>query len=346
MWFSGFRSYVPVAKRREQAAKEAAKLRRKGQQLSPIIIEGRKITSSFWGKAWCDNLESYSDFDNRLPRGRSYARNGSIIDLKIDKGVIHALVSGSDLYEVRINIAPLPKQRWKLICRDCAGTISSLVELLRGKLSTNVMERVSRKKDGMFPSPKEISMSCTCPDRAGMCKHLAATLYGVGNRLDSAPEVLFQLRGVNQSDMISASDAVLPRRSSSKSSDRIMSNGELSALFGLDIAGDASSIDDTHRALSRSARKERQIVAAPGKDHRMVTESRKTKTAETGRTVVEASVGTTRKSKEKLIVAIKKAIKKKSGVSEKLKEDPTQKRTKSSAAKSGRKKQSKTSSFD
>src|SRR6516165_2714205 len=99
MWF-GFRPYVPVAQRRAQAAREVAKRQKKGQTVSPVVIEGRAIATTFWGKAWCDNLESYSDFANRLPRGRTYVRNGSVIDLQITPGQIKALVSGSEIYKV------------------------------------------------------------------------------------------------------------------------------------------------------------------------------------------------------------------------------------------------------
>src|SRR4051794_16812939 len=103
MWFQ-FRPYVPVAKRRAQAAREVQKRQKKGQTITPVVIEGRTIAKTFWGKAWCDNLESYSDYENRLPRGRTYVRNGSVVDLQIKQGKITALVSGSEMYEVAINI--------------------------------------------------------------------------------------------------------------------------------------------------------------------------------------------------------------------------------------------------
>lgn len=201
-WYYGFRPYVPVAQRRAQAAQEVAKRAKKGQKVSPVRIEGRVITSTFWGKAWCVNLESYSDFANRLPRGRTYIRNGSVVDLKIEKGRITALVSGSELYEIRIDIAALPKQHWLSLKKRCAGQIGSLVELLQGKLSKAVMELVTDREEGLFPKPKEIEMQCSCPDYAGMCKHLAAVMYGIGNRLDSSPEVLFLLRGVDHTELI------------------------------------------------------------------------------------------------------------------------------------------------
>jgi uncharacterized Zn finger protein len=164
---------------------------------------------SFWGKAWCDNLERYSDFANRLPRGRTYVSNGSVIDLQIERGRVEALVSGSKIYKVRIDITVAAPARWMAICADCAGSIGSLVELLQGKLSKHVMERVCREADGLFPAPREIKMSCSCRDWAGMCKHVAATLYGVGARLDSQPDLLFRLRGVDREDMVSTVGADL-----------------------------------------------------------------------------------------------------------------------------------------
>src|SRR5687768_2102411 len=102
MHWRDFKPYVSVAQRRAKAAREAAKLQKKGQQSAPILIEGRCISTTFWGKAWCENLESYSDFDNRLPRGRTYVRNGSVVDLKINPGEVIALVSGSSLYRIKI----------------------------------------------------------------------------------------------------------------------------------------------------------------------------------------------------------------------------------------------------
>jgi hypothetical protein len=171
-----------------------------GRTLSPVEVRGRKIATTFWGDAWCSNLEAYSDFANRLPRGRTYVRNGSVIDLQIERGRVRALVSGTSLYEVAIGMQPLPRPRWTRIKTQCAGQITSLVELLRGSLSDSVMEIVTRKGEGLFPSPREISLSCSCPDWATMCKHVAATLYGVGARLDRAPELLFTLRCVDPGD--------------------------------------------------------------------------------------------------------------------------------------------------
>lgn len=207
-WNYGWRPYVPVAQRRARAARELTKLAKKnGQGASPVQLTGRKIASTFWGKAWCDNLERYSDYANRLPRGRTYIRNGSVVDLQISRGVVCARVSGSSLYKIEIQIKPLAAGLWESIQAECAGKIDSLIELLQGKLSAAVMGIVTRPERGLFPSPKEIKMECSCPDWADLCKHLAATLYGVGARLDHNPELLFLLRGVDPSNLISRASA-------------------------------------------------------------------------------------------------------------------------------------------
>ncbi len=243
MGFYGFRPYVPVAQRRWQAQKEMAKLSKNGRVVSPIAIEGRKIAQSFWGKAWCDNLERYSDFENRLPRGRTYVRNGSVIDLQIERGKVEALVSGSEIYKVKVEVAVAAPARWKAICRDCAGSIGSLIELLQGKLSKNVMERVCREADGLFPAPPEIKMSCSCPDWADMCKHVAATLYGVGTRLDSNPDLLFALRGVDRMELVSTVGADLPLTEAAAASERVLAEDDVGALFGLDLAAPPAAPD-------------------------------------------------------------------------------------------------------
>lgn len=232
----GWRPYVSVAERRGQAAKKTAKLRKKGHAVSPVIIEGRAIAKTFWGKAWCDNLERYSDFANRLPRGRTYVRNGSVVDLQITTGEIKALVSGSDIYTVAVRVAPVAKARWKSICKDCSGAIDSLVELLQGRFSKGVMERICRQKTGLFPSPSEIKLSCTCPDWAEMCKHVAAVLYGIGARLDQQPELLFKLNQVDEKDLIAKASDSLPLANKGPVAAKVLGGSEdLSELFGLDM---------------------------------------------------------------------------------------------------------------
>ncbi|WP_404294445.1 SWIM zinc finger family protein (plasmid) [Microvirga sp. RSM25] len=237
----GWPRYVPVAERRKQAAREIEKLRKKGHPVAPILLAGRTIARTFWGQAWCDNLESYRDFDNRLPRGRTYVRNGAVIDLQISPLEIKARVSGSSIYKVSVSITALAPTLWRSICADCAGGIDSLVELLQGRFSKGVMERICRQDRGLFPKPSDIRFSCTCPDGASMCKHVAAVLYGVGARLDEAPELLFRLRAVDEKDLVADLDTALPIASRPADAGKVLETADISALFGLDMAepGDA-----------------------------------------------------------------------------------------------------------
>lgn len=234
----GWPRYVSLAERRKKAARKMAALRKQGQDVSPVVIQGRTIATTFWGKAWCDNLERYSDFENRLPRGRTYVRNGSVIDLRITAGGIKALVSGSRIYKVSIKVARVSKSRWKSICKDCAGGIDSLIELLQGRFSKAVMERICRQQTGLFPSPDEIELSCSCPDWAGMCKHVAAVLYGIGARLDQQPELLFRLNQVDEKELIARASDVQPLASKGPADARVLGGGDevLAEIFGLDMA--------------------------------------------------------------------------------------------------------------
>ena len=239
-WYE-FRPYVPVAEKLRRAQQKLKKLKKKGQSVAPVTIEGRAIAKSFWGKSWCDNLERYSDFANRLPRGRTYVRNGSVVDLQIAKGEVLAFVAGSQLYKIKIGIAPVKPSRWKSICQDCAGSIDSLIELLQGRLAKGVMDRVCREGDGLFPSPDEIQLSCSCPDWADMCKHVAAALYGVGARLDEKPQLLFVLRGVNESELFARTGEGMPLSKAAPAAANVLDDSDVAALFGLEMADTAPS---------------------------------------------------------------------------------------------------------
>ena len=235
-YYFAWQPYVSVAETRRHAEREVAKLKKRGQAIAPVRIEGRKIAKSFWGQSWCTNLERYSDFENRLPRGRTYVRNGSVVDLQIAKGEVAAMVAGSDLYKIKIAIAPVKNARWKAICRDCAGSIDSLVELLQGRLAKGVMDRVCRESDGLFPLPGEIKLNCSCPDGAGMCKHVAAVLYGVGARLDEEPQILFVLRGVDENELIGSAGQDLPLSKTTPGAAKMLDDSDVAALFGIEIA--------------------------------------------------------------------------------------------------------------
>jgi uncharacterized Zn finger protein len=232
-----WKPYVPVAARRQKAANTAAKLAKKGQTLSPVTASRGAIAKSFWGKSWCENLERYSDYASRLPRGRTYLRNGSVIDLKIGAGEATAQVMGSSLYRIKVQISAVAGPHWQSIARDCARSIDTLVELLQGQLSASVMERITRPGTGLFPSPKEISFSCSCPDSAAMCKHIAATLYGIGARLDAEPQLLFGLRTVDAKELIARAgeDDALPQEA--PRAGRILDSSRLADVFGIDLPG-------------------------------------------------------------------------------------------------------------
>jgi uncharacterized Zn finger protein len=234
-------SYVPVAEKRRQAERKLAKLKKKGQSVAPVKIEGRTIAKTFWGESWCTNLERYSDYTTRVPRGRTYVRNGSVLDLQIAKGEVVAMVAGSSLYKIKITIAPVKAARWKAICRDCAGAIDSLIELLQGRLAKGIMDRVCREGDGLFPSPEEIKLSCSCPDWADMCKHVAAALYGVGARLDETPQLLFVLRGVDENELLANAGQDLALTRTAPVAAKILDDSDVAALFGLEMAESADS---------------------------------------------------------------------------------------------------------
>ena len=212
-----------------------AAMRKSGIEVQPVVIEGRAIAHTFWGKAWCGHLEKFSDFANRLPRGRTYVRNGSVCHLEIGKGTVKAHVQGSDLYTVTIGINPLPPKTWKQIKERCTGRISSILDLLAGKLSDGVMTVVTDRDNGLFPRPREIRMDCSCPDVARMCKHVAAVLYGVGSRLDDRPELLFLLRGVDHAELVAAHVEAAVETAVKGGSRRRIAENALSEVFGVEI---------------------------------------------------------------------------------------------------------------
>ncbi len=231
--YSMFFQSKSKGERMADAAREQQALEKKGQKLSPVVLKGFAIASTFWGKAWCKNIESYHDYSNRLPRGRSYVRSNSVIDLHIERGVVLAQVIGSALYIVEIEIRPVAAERWQAICKECTGKIGSMIELLQGRLSTEVMSVMTSQETGLFPRPAEIRFTCSCPDSAGMCKHIAAVMYGIGNRLDTQPELLFLLRGVDSADLL-ANIAAAPDTGTFPDAEALVAE-ELSDVFGVEI---------------------------------------------------------------------------------------------------------------
>lgn len=278
-----WKPYVSVAERRRNAEQEMQKLRKKGHPVSPVVIAGRTIARTFWGKSWCENLERYGDYENRVPRGRTYVRNGSVVDLQIAPGEVSAWVSGSELYHVAVKISALQVARWNSICTDCAGAIDSLVELLQGRFSKGVMERICQQKTGLFPAPNEIHFTCSCPDSASMCKHIAAVLYGIGARFDEQPELLFKLRNVNETDLIVKAGKGLPMAKNAPAQAKVLAEDDLAALFGLDMdAGEVAQqrpIDSAPKPSRNTDRRKPAATAlpkpAPRKARKVVTKASK-----------------------------------------------------------------------
>ena len=247
MRYGGWRPYVPVAQRRAAATRKMKRLRSTGIEIEPVELHGTKIAHTFWGAAWCKHLERFSDFDNRLPRGRRYVRNGSVVHLSLKQGQVEAIVAGSELYHVNIRIAPLSSAKWNNVRKQCAGQIGSMLELLQGQLSNQVMRIVTDPDRGLFPQPSDIKFHCDCPDWAEMCKHVAAVLYGVGARLDEKPELLFVLRKVDHEELIAA-ELDMQVATSGLGKRRRLTNQNLSNVFGIDI-------DDAPRPAKKTPRK-------------------------------------------------------------------------------------------
>ena len=250
----GWYSPPTVGALRSRAAERIRELRKAGREVSPVArIPGNRIATTFWGRAWCDNLLRYSDFENRMPRGRKYVRSGSVVHLAVEPGLVRALVNGTDLYEIQVRILPVPSERWAALRGQCAGEIGSLVDLLSGRPPERVMEIVSRPEQGLFPARDEISLDCSCPDWAEMCKHAAAAMYGVGVRFDEDPEQLFRLRGVSAEDLVGT---VIGAASDAESD--ALGADDLSALFGVAIEAEPPAAPGgvaRERQEERAARK-------------------------------------------------------------------------------------------
>jgi uncharacterized Zn finger protein len=236
----GFPKYVSVAEKRLQAQKSLESLKKKNPNIHPITIDGTKIVNTWWGKAWNDNLERYSDYANRIGRGRSYLRHGAVLDLQITSGEICALVQGSSSkpYKIKILIKPIANDVWEKLTKVCEGKLDSLQELIAGKFPKALADLFTAQGEGLFPAPHEIVLDCNCPDWAEMCKHVAAALYGVGVRLDNDPTLFFVLRKINIDELISKAiiqkSQTLLKKSKTKSS-RVIEDADISAMFGIEM---------------------------------------------------------------------------------------------------------------
>ena len=240
MGYWGFRKYVSVAEKKAKAARKLKELFKKNPNMKPVVLEGSAIARTWWGKAWNLNLERYADYSNRIGRGRSYIRHGAVLDLHIEQGEVNALVQGSAAkpYSVSIKIQTLKKETWHKIKTACEGTLESFHELLAGKFPKALGEIFTSRDSGMFPTPHEIKFNCSCPDWAGMCKHVAATLYGIGARLDEDPKLFFRLRDAEIGELIKQTVADRAEKlleKATRKSGRIIEDTELSSVFGIDF---------------------------------------------------------------------------------------------------------------
>ena len=268
-WGQQWAPYVSVGDKLNTAIRHAVQLaKRQKREREPVSIQGRTIAKTFWGKAWCDNLTAYQDYSNRLPRGATYVRNGSVVDLIIKPRKIEAIVAGSEPYTVKIEIAELDKHRWKAIRSECSESIDSLLDQLTGRLSDGVMKQLTDRTTGLFPSPREIRMACSCPDSSSCCKHLAAVMYGVGARLDNQPELLFLLRGVDHQELVSQAIAAgnLDRELSSGGGG--LDSQDLGAIFGIELensVGEPSKPEKKKRTSKKSAAATASVAVTPTK---------------------------------------------------------------------------------
>ncbi len=258
----GYPPYVSVAEKRAKAAKKLKQLQKKNPHINPILIDGTAIARTWWGKAWNKNLESYADYQNRIGRGRGYVRHGAVLDLQIGSGKVESLVQGSRSrpYSVTVRIKAMGKRNWKEVKTASQGRLDSLRELLAGKIPRSLGEIFTRQGKGLFPSPGEIDFSCSCPDWASMCKHVAATLYGIGARLDRDPELFFKLRQVKMKDLVSGAVEGKTRellKKAGKKSARVIADSDLSDVFGIDMESPA--------VLKAKPRKTKERGTAPGK---------------------------------------------------------------------------------
>lgn len=248
---SPFYSTMSVAELQEKARKAASQARKKGKKYEPVIARtrGSQVCTSWWGKAWCDNLERYADYDNRLPRGKRYVRNGALLDLKIEKGLVRAKVQGSRSrpYSVEIEIDPLSKEKVQSIMDSCSRKVSSLEALANGEFPKE-MEEVITEKGGLFPDPSQIHFDCSCPDWAYLCKHVACVMYGIGVKLDENPFWFFELRGIDTDMLLKKTvenKVAALLENAQKPSNRILSQDQVHSLFSSDISFEETEAEES-----------------------------------------------------------------------------------------------------
>ncbi len=308
----GWGPYVSVAEKKELGRKAAAALAKKeNREPCPVQALGRDLAKTFWGKKWCENLNRYSSIANRLPRGATYVRNGSVADLVIESGRVRAIVGGSEAYTVTIKIGTLNSSKWQSILTDCASGIETLLELLQGRFSTQVMTRLTQEKGGLFPEKGEISMKCSCPDSAGVCKHIAAVFYGVAVRLDQQPELLFRLRNVDHLELIGrAGTAAALDEALGIPAQAEFAGEDLSGIFGIDLelAGAGDSVKASESKVSRKTAKKSVKKPADKAVEKEVRQASRAGTTKAAKKVVKKTAK--RAAEQAVITAVRNAVKK------------------------------------
>ncbi|MDR9501531.1 MAG: hypothetical protein RI601_07025 [Desulfurivibrionaceae bacterium] len=298
MSYRGFPKYVTVAEKKAKAAKKRAQLRKKRPGIAPVVITGNTLARTWWGKSWNKNLERYADYSNRIGRGKNYVRHGAVLDLKIQGGRVTALVQGTRAkpYEVVICIAPVEKANWKRIRKQCQAELRSLPDLLAGKFPKALAEIFLAEGKGLFPTPQEITFDCSCPDWASMCKHVAATLYGIGARLDEDPLLFFALRQADTAELVAEAvkdkRGALLARAAGKSA-RVLDDADLSGLFGIDmdVAPDFSGAARP-QAAKRSTQGEKS-ASCPGADASAAAKTGRTATVLVEEIICKTATGAT-----------------------------------------------------
>ncbi len=328
--WEGYGPYISKAEKIKKAEKSREKLAKKGIIVEPVIVEGRTITRTWWGQSWVSNLERYADYSNRLPRGRSYLRNGSILDLKIAQNSISALVSGSrsSPYKVDIKIEPLSHSLKNELMKMSRESLDSMQSLLAGEFPQELKEQFFKQGTGLFPSPKEITLNCSCPDWASMCKHVAAALYGTAVRLDEKPELFFTLRGIDINSFVASvakeESAKLLKKASVQSGRVLSTDGsgdDIGELFGIsfDMVGEdnykgPATIENIAESGIPEVKRTKKKVTKNVSGGSIKTVGKRSDSAKSAKKVVKKAVKKPVKkviAKKKAQKATKKTVKKK-----------------------------------
>jgi len=324
-WGGYYPPYVSVAEKKAKAAKKLKQLKKKNPGIKPVVIEGKAIALSWWGKSWNKNLERYADYSNRIGRGRSYVRHGAVLDLQIDSGKVEALVQGTIAkpYSVSVKIKAINEKIWQDIKTACGGKLDSLQELLEGKFPKALGEIFMEQGTGLFPTPKEIEFSCSCPDWAYMCKHVAATLYGIGARLDENPGLFFKLRKVRMKDLVTEAVEDKTRNlleKAKKKTGRVIAESDLADVFGIDMEAPVVPVKKSAKVTKKTVKKKKPLSPAPEKAKTATGKSGEKSAAKQAtpkkkaKSVFDTVVGIVRKSKKGVTVAL---IREKTGFDDK-----------------------------